>query len=161
MKSSKPRGADLIDPGQVTSIEHLKHVTLWWLDNAQIVVVRMENPAQATVDTWAARNLAIRQNWPAGKPLLMLIDVSNDMTMTPYMRAKTEEVSRVHRELIVYTALLITPNLTGQILRLFTRAMQVRQTELQQRVQFFFEFEEGLKWLRLQIPAAKSMEVNS
>lgn len=120
-------------------------ITCEWLANRSILSFTNTDNTRAGVDLTGIVIQEIFGNWPAEKPLLVIINAQHNQAMlTPYARHKLQETFQNNENVKGRTAILIQNNVVGQLIRLF---MKARATTQQRERRIFFKQDDALLWL--------------
>ena len=117
----------------------------YWLYDGQIVVYKATAISRQVVDSWIASVKDVMAAWPSTQPYLVIHDFrDHNIALTPYARARSEELIKVPVGVPGYAAILLPRNFVATIIRLFMRVQKSGGIDNQ----LFFDYEEGLSWLK-------------
>ncbi len=120
-------------------------ISYQWLDEQHLLKFVLLDVSRETVDKWYSFLTEVLQNWPVERPYRVLYDMRREnVIFTPYIREKASEINLLHPEVKGRIAIVLKPNVTAYLVRLFAR---VRRRSSRVTVLFFTE-EEALLWLR-------------
>jgi hypothetical protein len=121
-------------------------VVLEWVDNGRIVVFRLEQHSQKSVDFWFDVVSQVFADYPVDEPLIVLHDM-RQASIGPYLREKskilTENAARFSKGRF---AVVMSDNPLAQLVRLFVNIQSRRLTARERRA--FTDYDEALTWLR-------------
>lgn len=119
-------------------------VVEWLSDKCIVVITNKGGASRSFVDAWINTLSDIMHQWPAGRPFLLLQDLSDKTNaVTVYSRERAAALYKVRPELAGRVAVVVAQSLTTQLVRLFLR---VRQNNL--KIEMFYSREQGLDWLQ-------------
>lgn len=110
-----------------------------------ITAYRLSSLSREAIDYWATAMKKSLAEQPPETPLLVLYDLSAArMAITPYLRARTVEVSETLPHIRVRTAVLVNDQLLARIIQglLFLIKSQNRERRI------FFDEPSALAWLK-------------
>jgi hypothetical protein len=123
-------------------------LTRQWLIDEQIVVFKATAATRHVTDTWIGSVKDVMQKWPKNRPYLVIHDFRHhNIAFTPYARSRAEELVRVPIGVPGYAAIIVPKSFVGQIIKLFMRTQ--KSVGIENRL--YFEFDEGLSWLKSKI----------
>jgi hypothetical protein len=106
-------------------------LTFQWLFNEQVMVFTAQHTSRELVDAWAARIMQLANSWPSGRVMYTINDFSaRDCAVTPYNRQKNTELLASHPEIAFASAIVLQPNATYYLTRLFVRIVPQRNKVL-------------------------------
>ena len=121
-------------------------LTRQWIRDRRIVVFKLTNSSRELTDAWFAAVVETYKQCPPGQSYLCLQDLSQgNLTITPYGRQRTSELSSLYPELRGRTAVLVSKSLMGQMMKGLLRLIGNRETGRNRRI--FFHKDEALRWL--------------
>jgi hypothetical protein len=114
-------------------------------DGAIVTFTLKGNPSRELVDQWFNLVADVVKKWPTEKVYLAMHDFSDErVAFTHYARVRVKEfeplVARLHGRI----ALILMPNLQGQIIRIALRSFRWQR---RLRTEAFFTYESALLWL--------------
>jgi hypothetical protein len=125
-----------------------------WLDNHTIAFFTAEAATRAAVDIWAEAVKGVMASTPPDRPWMMMHDFTADRNgLTPYARARAQEVMAFRPEARGYAAIIMRNNVMGQAVSLFMRLAAMRRSNVEARV--FFRRDDALTWLRQKAQSAR------
>lgn len=120
--------------------------TCEWLHDGQIVVFKTTENSRPAVDAWFEMVKSVMLNWPDDEPFLAVQDFSDQrITVTPYSRAKNEELYRLRPDLQAFMAVILPKTFAAQLFQLLFRFL--RRDNWQSRV--FPTRHAGIQWLEM------------
>ncbi len=118
------------------------HVTLEHLHDDRIQVFTLTDMSRESLDSWVAKIKEITLNWPADRSALLVNHfASKNAGMTPYFRAKMQELQRWQPNRTVYIADVFPRTVTTQMASIFLAASR------NIHVRIFFTREDAVSWL--------------
>jgi hypothetical protein len=112
--------------------------------NGQIFVFMLSDITRVSIDAWIAKIKDLTGGWTNERPFLALTQVSGKyMTLTPYLRARMEELSHWNPNLWAYTAVVLPKSFFVQLMASFVPTLHLRNTQ----ARLFHTHEEALGWL--------------
>src|SRR5438874_1788698 len=104
----------------------------YWLMDRQVVVFKASGVSRLLVDTWAESVKDVMKSWPRDHPYLVVHDFTDkNIMLTPYARARAEELVRVKVHVPGYAAIILPQSFAAHLIRLFLRAQRYRGIENQ------------------------------
>ena len=136
-----------------------ENITREFLKDDRIVAFTIASITRDTLDKWAAAAAYELENWADELPFLNLQDFTTckNFSFSPYLRAKSEEITVPRPDKIGRTAVVIPRSISAQIVRVFLLA---KKNRLRQR-QVFFNREDGIKWLEEWLDLSKVPDVKA
>jgi hypothetical protein len=123
-------------------------LTRQWLLDEQIVVFKATAVTRLVTDTWIDTVKDVMRKWPKDRPYLVIHDFRHqNIAFTPYARSRAEELVRIPISVPGYAAIIVPKSFVGQIIRLFMRTQ--KSVGIENRL--YFEYHEGLSWLKSKI----------
>ena|SRR5437762_2535167 len=117
----------------------------YWQYDKQIVVYKATASSRQVVDTWIESVKQVMTAWPKTQPYLVIHDFrDNNIALTPYARARAAELIPIPVGVPGYAAILLPKNFVATIIRLFMRHQKSGGIDNQ----LFFDYDEGLAWLK-------------
>lgn len=112
--------------------------------DGRILIYTLTNMAQPVIDAWFED---YQQHLLRAKDvMLMACDLSDkSLTLTPYIRTRTIQLTQLRPELQGRVAVIVARNLTGQLLKTFMWLLNSTRGNRQRRV--FFTQAEAVQWL--------------
>lgn len=93
-----------------------------WLFNQQVFCFVARNSTRHLTDVWAKRILELSETWDANRLMISYHDFSDPRcVMTPYVRAKSEEIVRLHPHIRTFSIAVMNPNILTWLLSQATR----------------------------------------
>jgi hypothetical protein len=116
-----------------------------WLFDHRVTAIYLTEMTVATVDTWVDYMKSVLRDWPAGQMYCALTDLSApNVRMTPYARTRAAESTTMRNELTTFAAVVLAPNVFGQVLRPFINSFPHPNSAT---IKIFFSRAEALTWL--------------
>ncbi len=129
----------------------LPGVTLEWVHDRQMALLRLTSISFEAVDAWVDTILQLLAHQSDDHPYLVVYDLSDpQVTLTPYVRARTQEVARAFPEIKGRVAVLSPRGGAGRLLKLFVN--QVMRIDRGRQMQVFFTRENAVAWLAELLP---------
>ena len=121
-------------------------------DGAIVTFALKGNPTRALVDQWFDLVAVAVASWPAERVYLALHDFSDErVAFTHYARVRVKEFEPLVAHLHGRIALVLTPNLQGQIIRIALRSFRWQKKI---RTEAFFTYAEALRFLEAALPGS-------
>src|SRR5262249_33856073 len=120
-------------------------LTREWIHDGQIVVFTVKDVRRETLDNWTAAFKEAINNWPADRLFRVIQDLRLAGGITPYGRARGQEMFHTRPEVRVWSALVLPTTFANNLIRLFVRAH--RSPDGTRVREFFNTREEALAWL--------------
>jgi hypothetical protein len=123
-------------------------LTRQWLFDHQIVVFKPSSVTHPAIDAWIDCVKATMEQWPTNLPYLAIHDMTSDnVSLTPYARARAEELIQVSTKAGSCAALVVPRTFVGQVIQMFVR------TQRKQGIhnEIFFSMQAALDWLKPQM----------
>ena len=140
MNNLTPLNSELITP----------HVVLDRYFRGRLVAFTVTDAKQLTIDAWANTVGREMRNWPTHQPYLALHDLSSpQIVVTPYARARAQELYAIRPELQGRIAVVLPQTFAAQLIQLFVKNQ--RQGNLV--TEMFLDRQEALAWLTRLIPS--------
>ncbi len=115
-----------------------------WLHDGKIFAIAVKEGTRLALDAWYNQVAEVVRQWPASQPLLLLHDFSQtNASMTPYARARSQELMELRPELGGRSAVILARTPFWSLVQLLLRS---QRSGLRAR-QVFFSRQEGLTWL--------------
>ena len=127
------------------------------LDDGQILVYTVKSSKRVVADIWTESIKEQILNVPTGKPFVALYDVSPIMAITPYARAKLEELSdythtaEQYADKYGYLVFVLSNSIMNTIVRHFINFDLSRKHKGKYERKIFQDKNKGLAWLREQM----------
>ncbi|MCC7448600.1 MAG: hypothetical protein IT324_14365 [Anaerolineae bacterium] len=119
------------------------HVTLEHLHDGRIQVFTLMDMSRESLDSWVAKIKEMTLSWPADRSALLVNHfASKNAGMTPYFRAKMQELQRWQPNRTGYIAAIFPRTVTTQMVSIFLAASR---RNIQVRI--FFNREDAVSWL--------------
>lgn len=120
-------------------------VTREWIHDGQIVVFTVKDVHRETLDIWTAAFKESIKDWPVDRLFRVIQDLRVAGGITPYGRARAQEMFHTRPEVKVWSALVLPSTFANNLIRLFVRAH--RSPDATRVREFFNTREEALSWL--------------
>jgi hypothetical protein len=138
---------------EIEHVETLSDCRIGWLADKKIMVVIANNSKRATIDAWATRSTEIRSTWPAEQPVFVLLDLTSDESMlTPYLRARSQQVLDSRPEIKTYLAMYVNRSLMANMLAPMLRRSDTAKTQMR----MVFDYHSAIDWFKGVIEAPKT-----
>ncbi|NJL93656.1 MAG: hypothetical protein HC915_07950 [Anaerolineae bacterium] len=123
-------------------------VEMDWLDEQRILVFRLHDASNATIDTWTSLASKIYLAWPSDRPYRVLYDLrAPALSLTPYARQKILISAGFIPPRAGRVAILLAQSLHGQLIEIFLR-LELQHVHPSLARQVFHEPDVALNWLR-------------
>jgi len=120
------------------------HVTLEYLHDGHIAVFTIMDMSRESLDRWADKLKAVTLSWPTDRSALLVNHfASKNAGLTPYLRAKLQELQLWQPDRTGYVAAVFPRSITTQMVSIFLTAANRRN--IQARI--FFTREDAVNWL--------------
>lgn len=122
-------------------------VSYGWLSNNRIYYCKLHDVSRESVDELARQSIRVTREWDSAKPRLMLYDFSDErVRLTPYIAARSKDITDVIGGLAGRTAFLLAPTFESQFLAHFLmRIVRYRMRNVVMRI--FYDRQQALDWL--------------
>jgi len=132
-----------------------EHLRRYWLFDGQAVVYELRDDDRATIDAWFAAVTDVMADWSADKPAATIHDMRH-VSLTPYARAKSSELSKNLREVRGYSAVVVANTVYGAVVKTFANLLSW-QTQPNIKRQVFTSLEDACAYIEqmLQQESAK------
>ena len=134
--------------GSITLVDGLE---IEWLDDGKIILFNLKSPTRDLVEAYfQARHLHMDlANETPNIPVLMINDLSsNEMSLTPFLRSRMNELAkRIRSESVHYYSAMVMPkSISGQVFKLAGNVLS--RTVRDSVLKFFTDRDQGIHWLR-------------
>ncbi len=127
------------------------NVVLQWNNEKTQVTYTLSASRRDAVDTYIESNLDILKNWDHTKTLYTIQDISDDnVALTPYLRERLNEITDYVKDnhIQVRTSVVLSDNLTGQLMQVFGRVFTINAKYLKQA--YFTDMLSAQSWINKQ-----------
>lgn len=123
-----------------------------WLEDAQILMLRVTNTSRTSVDAYIAASIQAVEQWPQDKPYFALKELAPELTVTPYLYRRTYEVGYLvqERRLRGRTTLVASNRAAHHIIEMIIRADSAETPHMLRRS--FTNRHAALTWLKEGLP---------
>lgn len=116
-----------------------------WLAGGQIALFYTPDSSQNVLQGLFDRAEEIIRNWPAERPLLMILDVSGPRVgMTPFARERGRAMLVMRPGLVMALAMVVSRTLQAQILQVMLRLWQ----RSGRQIALVYSRDEAVEWLK-------------
>lgn len=134
------------------SVEQFDYgITRTWLDEGEIAVITTQgNMAREAVDVWATLAINTVNQWPDGKPIFILHDLTHPrQSFTPYGLKRAEDIyGAIPPTIKGCSAVAVRAGPINHLIAMFVRRRK-NAGQFQERI--FTSRDEAIKWLRDEI----------
>jgi hypothetical protein len=102
-----------------------EHVRRYWLFDKRVVVYQPTGVSRPIVDEWFATVMETLQAWPENQTMLAIHDM-RAATLTPYVRARSQELTRKNAHVRGHSLIVLPKNLYGEFIRIFINTVITR-----------------------------------
>jgi hypothetical protein len=102
-----------------------EHIRRYWLFNKRVVVYQPTGVSRQIVDEWFDTVMETLAHWPEGQTMLAIHDM-RAATLTPYVRARSQELTRKNAHLQGHSLIVLPKNLYGEFIRIFVNTVITR-----------------------------------
>jgi len=132
-----------------TEIENLDNdITMEWNISQTQVTFTMSASHRNAVDSYIDANLDILKKWDHAKILYTIQDISSpDVALTPYLKERLNEITDYIKsnQIQVRTGVVLSNNLTGQLMQIFGRIFTINAKYLKQV--YFTDIKSAQDWI--------------
>lgn len=112
-------------------------VTVHWNEDLSIATITLTATNRACVDTYIETNMELLRNWEKGNPVYIIHNVAHEnVNLTPYLRGRLNDLEKLIRaeKFRGCAAIVVSNNLTGNLIQAFFRLFLRNVQDVQQRV---------------------------
>ena len=102
-----------------------EHNRRYWLFNKRVVVYQPTGVSRPIVDEWFDTVMEALAHWPEGQTMLAIHDM-RAATLTPYVRARSQELTRKNAHVRGHSLIVLPKNLYGEFIRIFVNTVITR-----------------------------------
>lgn len=141
---NKPTATDTLYPELTPISESCHWATL--SDDPMITLIALRDAHRATIDAWVDFGIELREEWPEGQMLLILVDLADsDFSFTRYATKRAQDMMTVRPDIDERVAVIVPSTALGRLIEV---SMQLANRMARVGINVFKTREEAVAWLQ-------------
>jgi hypothetical protein len=130
------------------------NITQEWIVDGPILIFTGQEATRIAVDTWMNAFKNVLEVWPKDKFLHVINDFSSPRSsLTPYAKAKADEIIKQYPAIFGYTGIVIQENFAGRLIRIW---YGIESSFLKGQTRVFYKRADALEWIKSMIIQEKT-----